>query len=322
MSLAFLHAHDCSEPHTDAIWGIAWTAEDTVISISADGSVKQWAAASGQPHPPNATFPAAHTLAQVSLSVSPDGKKALYNSIEGLTSLWDLGSGEVVSKFESYARTGDAEPSWSVSLSPNGETYASTGGSGNVFIHSAQPSNFGERLTTIPSGRPKFGMFCKHSPDGRRVALSSETGQIYIFDLESNSLSMTFTSHAMAVRSVAWSPDSTLLLSASEDKRLVLHDVRTAPGGAVASFSGHSSWVLSTDISADSRLGLSGSADKTIKVWDIGARAAVSTIQDTGEVWSVCWRPKLPAAGSVGAFVSGGEDGVVRWWRGAGGGTT
>lgn len=85
---------------------------------------------------------------------------------------------------------------------------------------------------------------------------------------------MTFTSHAMAVRSVAWSPDSTvchhklkgaylinvlqLLLSASEDKRLVLHDVRTAPGGAVASFSGHSSWVLSTDISPDSRLGLSG----------------------------------------------------------------
>lgn len=81
-----------------------------MISISADGSVKQWAAASGLPHPPNATFPAAHTLAQVSLSVSPDGKKALYNSIEGLTSLWDLGSGEVVSKFESYARTGDAEP--------------------------------------------------------------------------------------------------------------------------------------------------------------------------------------------------------------------
>jgi WD repeat-containing protein 61 len=131
-----------------------------------------------------------------------------------------------------------------------------------------------------------------------------------------------------------------LLLSASEDKRLTLHDVRTAPGGAVASFTGHSSWVLSTDISPDGRLGLSGyvfalfsrkpnltkyyprSADRSIKVWDIGARAAVSTIQDTGEVWSVCWRPKLPTAGSAGAFVSGGEDGVVRWWRGAGGGTT
>ena len=55
-----------------------------------------------------------------------------------------------------------------------------------------------------------------------------------------------------------------------------------------------------------------------MKVWDIGARAAVSTIQDTGEVWSVSWRPKPPPHGSPGSFVSGGEDGVVRWWRGAG----
>lgn len=108
--------------------------------------------------------------------------------------------------------------------------------------------------------------------------MSSETGQIFIFDVESSSLSLTFTSHAMAVRSLAWSPDSSvcsylsslvpldeitqllfqLLLSASEDKRLVLHDVRTAPGGAVAYFSGHSSWVLTADMSPDGRLALSG----------------------------------------------------------------
>ena len=51
---------------------------------------------------------------------------------------------------------------WSVSLSPQGETYASTGISGNVFIHSALTGNFGERLSTLSSGRNKFGMFCTH----------------------------------------------------------------------------------------------------------------------------------------------------------------
>lgn len=283
--------------------------------------MKQWSAAVGQPHPPNAAFPTPHSLAQVSLSVSPDGTRALYNSLEGLTNLWNLDNGEIIGTFESFVRTkADSEPAWSVSLNPRGDTYASTGGSGNVSIHSAQTDNFGERLSTISSGRNKFGMFCSYSPDGRRIAMSSETGQIYIFDVESSALSFTFTSHAMSVRSLAWSPDSNLLLSASEDKRLVLHDVRSAPGSAAASFSGHSSWVLSSDISPDGRLGLSGSADKSIKVWDIGARAAVSTVQDTGEVWSVSWRPKPAAVGSPGAFVSGGEDGVVRWWRGAGSG--
>ena len=67
-------------------------------------------------------------------------------------------------------------------------------------------------------------------------------------------------------------------------------------------------------------LSFSRSADKSIKVWDIAARAAVSTVQDTGAVWSVSWRPRPPTAGSPGAFVSGGEDGVVKWWRGAGAG--
>lgn len=90
---------------------MSWTQNDTTISISADGSVKQWSSAVGQPHPPNASFPKPHTLAQVSLSVSRDGKRALYNSIEGLTSLWNLEDGEIAGPFESYARTNaEAEP--------------------------------------------------------------------------------------------------------------------------------------------------------------------------------------------------------------------
>ncbi len=51
---------------------------------------------------------------------------------------------------------------WSVSLNPKGGTYAATGGSGNVTIHSAEPETFGERRTALPSGRGKFGMRCNH----------------------------------------------------------------------------------------------------------------------------------------------------------------
>ncbi|KAI0265206.1 WD repeat-containing protein 61 [Gloeopeniophorella convolvens] len=318
MSLAYVHVADCTEPHGDAVWDISWTAKDTAtISISADGTIKRWSSSSGQVM---RSLPA-HTLGLVSLSVSPDGRHALYNGVDGTTFLWDLESGEILGKHESFARQG-AEPSWSVSLNPKGGTYAATGGSGNVTIHSAEPETFGEQRAVLQSGRGKFGMRCSHSPDGSRVALSVETGQIFIFDLASNALTSTYTSHAMAVRSLSWSPDSQLLLSASEDKRLILHDVRmTSTGrpssGAVASLTGHSSWVLSSDISLDGRLALSGSADKTIKVWDLAARAAVSTVADTGEVWAVSWQPSSAVASS-GAFVSGGEDGIVRWWKAAG----
>ncbi|KAI0690252.1 WD repeat-containing protein 61 [Cytidiella melzeri] len=326
-SLAFLHAIDGAEAHTDSVWSVLWTPQDAVFSASADGTVKQWTPTSGQisrSQPP-------HTLGIVSMSsADAKGGKVLWNTLEGLTCLWDLEDGEIKGRWESYVRgkEDNEEPAWSVSLHPSGETFAATGGSGNITIRSADPASFGARKSTLPSGRTKFGLCCKHSPDGTRVAMSSEAGQIYIFDLAAEKLLNTYTSHAMAVRSFTWSPDSQLLISASEDKRLIMHDVRYnasgsagKPGsGAVATLTGHTSWALCADVSADGKYVLSGSSDKTMRVWDLGSRTSVSTIQDTGEVWSVAWRPKPAQHGSAGEFVSGGEDGVVRWWRSAGAG--
>lgn len=52
-----------------------------------------------------------------------------------------------------------------------------------------------------------------------------------------------------------------------------------------------------------------------MRIWDIGSRAAVGAVQDAlGEVWSVRWRP----GSGAGAFATGAEDGIVRWYRGAG----
>lgn len=67
-----------------------------------------------------------------------------------------------------------------------------------------------------------------------------------------------FLSFSPAIWNIFLNLINQLLLSASEDKRLVLHDVRSSPGGTVASFSGHTSWVLSVAVSPDGRLGLSG----------------------------------------------------------------
>ena len=91
--------------HSDAVWGVSWTNADTVLSISADGSIKQWDSNSGQVSRSRAP----HTLGLVSLSVDPAGKLALYNTLEGLTSLWDLEDGEVKGSFESYARSAGSE---------------------------------------------------------------------------------------------------------------------------------------------------------------------------------------------------------------------
>lgn len=160
-----------------------------------------------------------------------------------------------------------------------------------------------ETLAPRTDGRNKFGMHVAYvrrlrvilrltdpmvshqSPSGKLVGLSTEQGGVFVFDIESKALVHSFSGHATCVRSLSWSADSQvrywvhsqstslrlgemfkkLLMSASDDKRLVLYDTRdssvsatNASVGVVASLAGHSSWVLSVDISPDGRLAASG----------------------------------------------------------------
>lgn len=131
-------------------------------------------------------------------------------------------------------------------------------------------------------------------------------------------------------------------MSASDDKRLILHDARSSKSSsssAVAHLTGHTLSILSAALSpGDGRLALSGSRDGTVRVWDVGMRKAVGVVREGRDVWGVAWRPinavdnnteaGLPSGvvggfGGIGGsgamgFVTGGEDGLVRWYRGAG----
>ncbi|KAF8339184.1 WD repeat-containing protein 61 [Cantharellus anzutake] len=331
MSLQFIHSHDSPKVGLDAIYGVKWLPNDTVVSVSADGKASQWNASDGaviHSLPP-------HPLALTSLSTDAEGNRALINSIEGTISLWDLTSGEVVGKRETFdqAKSG-IDAAWSVSLHPQGGNYASTGASGTLRISSADPESFGNILQTLSprtDGRNKFGLHAKYSPSGKLVGISTEQGAVYVFDVESKAVVHSFSSHATSVRSLSWSADSQLLCSASDDRRIVLYDTRspsaTSPNansstGVVASFIGHASWVLSVDISPDGKLIASGSSDRNVKIWDLTSRQCVSTLssssEQSGEVWGVSWKP---VAGSS-ALVSTGEDGSLRWWRTAGAGAS
>lgn len=67
-------------------------------------------------------------------------------------------------------------------------------------------------------------------------------GIINVFDLESEKLLTQLGAHALPVRSVAFSPDSKLLLSGSDDTQIKIHH----PGQAeqIKTLCGHGSWIL------------------------------------------------------------------------------
>ena len=67
--------------------------------------------------------------------------------------------------------------------------------------------------------------FSPQSPDGRLVASGAVDGIINLFDVESGTLLHTLEGHAMPVRSLCFSPDSQLLVTASDDKDMKIYDV-------------------------------------------------------------------------------------------------
>eukprot|EP00850_Spirogloea_muscicola_P008613 SM000046S16394 [mRNA] locus=s46:326696:327886:- [translate_table: standard] len=140
-------------------------------------------------------------------------------------------------------------------------------------------------------GAGRFALSVAWSSDGALLACSTMDGTIGVFDTASGKLSRTLEGHAMAVRSLAFSPiDERLLFTACDDQHVHVYDARARE--LVAAMSGHAGWVLSVAASPDGAAIATGSSDKSVRLWDLKMRAAVQTFTEhTDQVWAVCFRP-------------------------------
>ncbi|GJN78789.1 hypothetical protein PLIIFM63780_002298 [Purpureocillium lilacinum] len=108
--------------------------------------------------------------------------------------------------------------------------------------------------------------------------------------------------------SVAFSPDSTLVASGSDDETIRLW--RVATGECVQTLEGHDGWVRSVAFSPDSTLVASGSGDETIRLWRVATGECVQTLEGHGGwVNSVAFSPDSTLV------ASGSDDKTIRLWR-------
>jgi mono/diheme cytochrome c family protein len=78
-----------------------------------------------------------------------------------------------------------------------------------------------------------------------------------------------FAGHKGPISCIAFSPNSKLALSGSEDNTARLWDVAT--GRELRCFEGHTGEVLSVAFSPDGKRALSGSFDRTVRLWDVAS---------------------------------------------------
>ncbi len=136
--------------------------------------------------------------------------------------------------------------------------------------------------------------------------------QIGQVGVEDRSLLMVFAGHAGEVRSVAFSPDGTKVLTGSSDGTARLWEMTS--GKVLATLNGHSDWVTSVACSPNGEKIVTGSYDRTAQIWETASgKLLVSLEAHTDRVMSVAFSPNATKA------LTGSDDMTIRLWDTASG---
>jgi WD40 repeat protein/predicted Ser/Thr protein kinase len=116
------------------------------------------------------------------------------------------------------------------------------------------------------------------SPDGRLLAAAA-TGEVRVWDLATGSERAVLAGLAGEVRSVAFSPDSRRVVTASDDRIIRVWDLEAMR--VVLTLPGHTAQVRCVVFSPDGRriASASGSMDRTVRIWDAASGRLVRSFE-------------------------------------------
>ncbi len=104
--------------------------------------------------------------------------------------------------------------------------------------------------------------------DARRLVTGSERGMLQLWNPDTGALLFSVHAHAKAIDSVAFSPDSQLLVTASsEDPTARIWNA--ASGAPIRDLVGHTGGVTHAEFSHDGKSVVTSSEDKTARVWSV-----------------------------------------------------
>lgn len=266
-------------------------------------------------------------------SWSPDGKyiatgTGSTNRDGNTVKIWNATNGNIL-----FTCTGHTNYVGSIAWSPDGKYLVS--GSADKTVRVWNATN-GSNLFTC-TGHTALVYSVVWSPDGKYLVSGSADKTVRVWDATNGNILFTYT-QANFVKSVAWSPDSTRIVSTNVHEENIWNIGGTTPqltykssnacnavvwepsgtriasgekaavviwdaasGNTLLTYTGHSDAVNAVAWSPDGRRLASASSDQTVRVWSAKDGSTLFTFQghDLGVV-SLAWSPDGSRIVSVG----------------------
>ena len=305
--------------HYNSVVSVNVHPNDTLLaSGSDDHTIKLWNLAGRN----DEMILRTHAEAVKSLRFSPDGNWLASGSSEGTVALWDVTTRRRVYNFQDHAA-----PVRSLAFSPDGKFLAFEGRNHAIILW-----NMAERKTPLilrghtdvirelafnvngsllASASDDHTLKLWKSADGSELATLGDPPGLFQFsrlDPGNIPFSSFFPGYETMIRSLAFSPDGTLLVSGNEDSSMMLWDVLSRQ--ALTALRGHVGPVRSVTFSPDGTLLASGSGDNMIKLWNVADGNEVMTLKGHARtLLAVVFSPD-------GALLaSGSDDHTIKIWE-------